>query len=181
MEILDQPLPNLLVIKNPIFQDERGYFFEAFQENKFKSLGLDVRFVQDNVSSSKKGVIRGLHAQKDPYAQGKLIRVLKGKVWDVAVDFRPQSPTFGQHYGLYLEEGDGLSFWIPPGFLHGFIALTDNTLFSYKVSGGLYHKESEIGVLWNDPELGIQWPTQNMEPIVSEKDQVLPLFKDLTL
>lgn len=179
MHILAEPLPGLIVFENPVFTDERGYFFESFQEEKLKAAGLGFSFVQDNISCSKKGVIRGLHAQKSPFAQGKLVRVLKGRVWDVAVDIRKSSPTFGLHYGLELSEMDGKSFWIPPGFLHGFISLEDDTLFAYKVSGGIYNKESEIGVKWDDTTLKINWPVGNIDIIVSSKDSELPAFEDL--
>jgi dTDP-4-dehydrorhamnose 3,5-epimerase len=155
-----------------IFEDERGYFFESYNKSVFHSNGILEEFVQDNQSFSRKGVLRGLHFQKEPYAQGKLVKVSLGKVLDVVVDIRKGSPTLGQHAKFLLEAHKNNMLYIPPGFAHGFVTLED-AIFTYKCTN-LYHKESEGGVLWNDPEIGIDWTISN--PIVSGKDlQLKPL------
>lgn len=165
-----------LIIQPRVFNDSRGYFFESYNEKVFQEHGLPTSFVQDNQSLSQKGTVRGLHFQADPWAQGKLVRVLKGAVIDVAVDIRKGSPTYGQHYAIKLTEENKTLFWVPPGFAHGFSVLEDNTIFLYKCTN-LYHKASEGGLLWNDPQLNINWGVENA--IVSEKDLLLPSLTNL--
>lgn len=178
MNIIETPIKDLLIIEPKIWRDERGYFFESYNQNAFKEVGIKLEFVQDNQSFSQKGALRGLHAQANPHAQGKLVRVVKGKVLDVAVDIRKNSPTFGQHFSTELTAENFRMLWVPPGFLHGFVTLEDDTLFSYKCTN-LYHKDSEIGVMWDDKDLGIDWGIPENETIVSAKDQQLSSFKDL--
>ncbi len=176
MKMTPAPLNGLLVLEPAVHTDERGSFSETFNEQVWTELtGLKNDFVQDNQSISRKGVLRGLHFQKPPFAQGKLVRVTKGKVWDVAVDMRKNTLTFGQYWGLELSAENKKQLWIPPGFAHGFVALEDDTVFLYKCTA-LYNKESEGGLRWDDPGIAIKWPMEN--PIVSEKDQKLPGFND---
>jgi dTDP-4-dehydrorhamnose 3,5-epimerase len=166
----------LILVKPRIFNDDRGYFYESYNSELFKKAGIPHEFVQDNQSLSAKNVLRGLHFQKPPYSQGKLVRVLSGAVLDVAVDIRKSSPTFGQHIVVELSAANKLMLWIPPGFAHGFLSLEDQTIFLYKCTAP-YHKESESGIIWNDPELGIDW---NMtDPLVSGKDLELPVFSKM--
>lgn len=175
MEIIKTPIADLLIIQPQVFRDDRGYFFESFNHQRFIDAGLDLHFVQDNESKSQKGVLRGLHFQNPPYAQGKLVRVIKGSVMDVAVDIRSKSETYGQYFALELNEVNKTMLWIPPGFAHGFVTLEDDTIFSYKCTN-MYNKASEGSVLWNDPDLNIDWNIEN--PNLSEKDKVSPFFKD---
>jgi len=169
-------IEGLLEIEPNVFQDDRGYFLESFRQDVLRSIGIDASFVQDNESASKKGVLRGLHFQVPPYEQGKLVRVIKGSVLDVAVDIRVGSPTFGKHCSILLSEQNKKQFWIPPGFAHGFLVLEDDTIFSYKCTG-YYHKDSEGALRWDDPALDIQW--NFTDPILSEKDKVAPLLSEL--
>lgn len=178
MEFQQAPLPGLAVITPKVWRDDRGYFIETYNERVFRENGLDLHFVQDNLSVSRKGTLRGMHAQAGANAQGKLVRVASGKVLDIVVDIRKSSPTFGQHFAIELTGENAIMLWIPPGFLHGFIALEDNTLFTYKVTG-FYDKAGEVGVRWDDPQLGIRWPLAADQLIVSDKDQALPLLKDI--
>ncbi len=164
-----------LLIQPRVFFDERGYFFESYNKDIFNKLGVDEEFLQDNQSLSQKGALRGLHFQAPPFAQGKLVRVARGAVYDVIVDIRKNSPTYGQHYGVELSETNFTMLWIPVGFAHGFSTLADNTLFQYKCTQ-VYNKASEGGVIWNDPEIAINW--QVNDPILSEKDLQLPELKD---
>jgi dTDP-4-dehydrorhamnose 3,5-epimerase len=175
LKITTNQINGILIIEPQIFRDSRGYFFESYNEEKFNEVGIDAKFVQDNQSLSQKGAIRGMHFQAPPYAQGKLVRVAQGAVMDVVVDIRKNSPTYGQSFTILLSAENQLMFWIPPGFAHGFETLIDNTLFLYKCTNG-YNKASEGGLFWNDPALEIKW--QTAEPIVSDKDQILPLLKD---
>jgi dTDP-4-dehydrorhamnose 3,5-epimerase len=175
MDVIKTDIEGLLIIQPRIFKDIRGYFFESYNVNSFSSVGIDEVFIQDNESSSSKGVLRGLHFQKPPFAQGKLVRVVHGKVLDVAVDLRKASPTYGKHYSIELSTQNKTMFWIPPGFAHGFVALEDDTTFTYKCTQ-VYHQASEGCLLWNDPELNIDWTILN--PIVSEKDNEGSLFLD---
>jgi dTDP-4-dehydrorhamnose 3,5-epimerase len=168
-------IEGLLVIKPDVFEDSRGYFFESYNEEKFRQLGLDVKFLQDNESKSGKGVLRGLHFQVPPYQQGKLVRVIKGAVLDVAVDLRKSSPTFGKWASIELSEKNKWMYWIPAGFAHGFLTRDANTIFFYKCTQ-VYSRESERGIIWNDPDLRINWG--NLEPLVSEKDQTAGKFRD---
>ena len=175
MEISKTHLEGLLVIKPRVFGDDRGCFFESWSKQSFTEVGLDLDFVQDNQSISSKGVLRGLHFQNLPYAQGKLVRVIKGAVLDVALDIRKNSPTYGQHFSIELSEENKTIVWIPPGFAHGFATLKDNTIFTYKCTE-VYNKESEGALLWNDKDLNINWEIN--DPLVSEKDLVAGNFKN---
>ncbi len=176
MEITSFDIEGPLLIKPRIFFDERGYFFESYNEQQFNKAGLSWKFVQDNESNSKKGVLRGLHFQHPPFDQGKLVRVLKGSVMDIAVDIRKSSPTYGKYVSAKLSAENHLMMWIPPGFAHGFISLEDDTLFLYKCTNN-YHKESESGILWNDLDLSIDWG--HPSPLVSEKDLELKPFCEI--
>ncbi|HLT75439.1 MAG TPA: dTDP-4-dehydrorhamnose 3,5-epimerase [Ohtaekwangia sp.] len=175
MQVIETPFEGLLEIIPTLYQDSRGWFYESFKETTFKAAGINYRFVQENQSFSRKGVIRGLHFQRDPHAQAKLASVLMGKVLDVVVDLRPASRTFGQVYTCVLDGVRRNMLMVPDGFAHGFAALEDSFFF-YKCSN-FYHKESESGIIWNDPQLAINWQVEN--PIVSEKDQLLPTLDEL--
>lgn len=164
-----------MIIEPKVFTDPRGYFYESYNAEMFKAAGIDAVFVQDNQSMSHKGATRGLHFQAPPFEQGKLVRVVQGAVIDVVVDIRKNSPTYGKSFSVELSAANNLMFWIPPGFAHGFETLEDKTIFLYKCTN-VYHKQSEGGLYWNDPALGISWQSQS--PIVSEKDEVLPMLKD---
>ena len=174
MIFLPATLQDVWIIKPRKFYDERGHFFESFNAALWEAQGFKEAFVQDNQSFSVKGVIRGLHFQESPYAQGKLVRVLQGRVLDVAVDLRPESATYGQHEVFDLDGNEGTMVYIPAGFAHGFVALEDS-IFHYKCTQG-YCKEAERGIRWDDPVLNIAWGVSN--PIVSDKDQVLPSFEE---
>lgn len=170
-------ISGLLIITPDVFADERGFFMESFQEKRYQEiLGRDIHFVQDNLSQSKKGVLRGLHYQALPMAQGKLVSVLQGRVLDVAVDIRFGSPTFGKYVAVELSAENHKQFWIPAGFAHGFVALEDATLFAYKCTN-VYSKEHDRGIRFDDPALGIKWEGENL--IVSEKDQKHPFLKEI--
>lgn len=175
MNIISTPISGLLVIEPKVFKDHRGYFYESYNATAFKEAGIDAVFVQDNQSLSQKGILRGLHFQAPPHAQGKLVRVIKGAVLDVVVDIRKTSPTYGQHYSIELTEENFKMFWIPEGFAHGFLTLKDDTIFSYKCTD-VYNKSSEGGLLWNDRDLNINWGITN--PVLSEKDTQNPVLKD---
>ncbi len=170
-------IPGLYVVEPTVFEDERGYFMETYNYDEFKSAGLYSVFVQDNQSKSVKGVLRGLHFQKE-YPQGKLVRVLKGEVFDVAVDIRPKSPTYKSWYGIVLSEGNKKQLYIPEGFAHGFLVLSDEAVFAYKCTD-FYHPEDEGGIAWNDPTIGIEWPLDRVEDIIlSDKDKRWPNFSE---
>lgn len=179
MKILPTPIADLMVIEPKVWKDSRGYFFESFNRKTIEEAGIKDEFVQNNQSFSQRGTLRGLHAQKAPFAQGKLVRVIKGRVLDVAVDIRKNSPTYGQHFSIELSGENHKQLWVPPGFLHGFITLEDDTIFSYKVTN-YYDKDSEIAVIWNDKDLNINWGNEvNADEILlSDKDKDLPSFKD---
>jgi dTDP-4-dehydrorhamnose 3,5-epimerase len=179
MNIIETPIADLFVIEPKVWKDNRGYFYESFSARAFTDAGINASFVQDNQSFSQKGTLRGLHAQKDPFAQGKLVRVIQGKVLDVAVDARKDSATYGQHYSIELSGENHRQLWVPPGFLHGFLTLEDETIFTYKVTA-YYDKDSEVGVIWNDSDLNINWSKElsKEELLLSDKDLVLPAFKD---
>ena len=179
MNFLETPIKDLLIVEPKVWNDPRGYFFESYNCNYFVEAGIEADFVQDNQSLSQRGTLRGLHAQGPPFAQGKLVRVIQGKVLDIVVDIRKNSATFGKSYSLELSGENKLMLWIPPGFLHGFSTLADNTVFSYKVTN-FYDKASEVGVRWDDPDLNIDWKLEKDEIILSEKDKVLPFLKDIT-
>ncbi len=170
------PIEGLLLVEPRVFEDERGFFMETFKASEFKMHGLDPSFVQDNHSRSRKGVLRGLHFQRPPHEQAKLLRVVAGAVWDVAVDLRPGSSSYGRWYGLELSASNRRMFLIPAGFAHGFVTLADGTELLYKCSLE-YHKESDTGVRWDDPDLHIDWPIR--EVTVSKKDAKLPFLRDL--
>ena len=174
------PIDGLLVIEPKVFADERGFFMESFKASDFAAFGITQNFVQDNHSKSRKGVIRGLHFQRAPYAQGKLVRVTRGRAWDVAVDLRKGSPTFGTWCAVELSADNHLLFWIPEGFAHGFLALEDDTELLYKCTAE-YNPTSDGGIRWNDPDIGVAWPQIGVSPLLSSKDAVLPLLKDCTL
>lgn len=175
MDVSTTNIEGLLVIQPKVFGDERGYFFESFRDDVLNNHGVSSKFVQDNQSKSNKGILRGLHFQKAPHAQGKLVRVVKGSVLDIALDIRTNSPTYGHHFSIELNEVNKTIFYIPPGFAHGFLTLEDNTLFSYKCTN-YYNLESEDSVLWNSESLNIDWGIEN--PILSEKDKTAPNFTD---
>jgi dTDP-4-dehydrorhamnose 3,5-epimerase len=175
MKFTGTDIEGLLILEPSVFRDERGIFLEYYNEREFRANGINIDFVQDNQSISKKGVIRGLHFQEHPHAQGKLVRVAAGIALDVAVDIRPGSSSYGKTFSIELSSENNKMLWIPGGFAHGFEALTDDMIFTYKVSQ-YYHKESECGILFNDPDLDIAWKSSS--PIVSEKDLQLLTFKE---
>jgi dTDP-4-dehydrorhamnose 3,5-epimerase len=168
-------IPDLFVFEPNVFEDSRGYFFEAYNEHLFQQQGINIRFVQDNQSKSSYGVIRGLHYQLPPFAQAKLIRVLQGSILDVAVDIRKGSPTFGQSYIVELSAENKKQLLIPAGFAHGFSVISDTAIVLYKCDQ-FYNKESEGGILYNDPSLNIDWQIESGKEVVSEKDVALPPF-----
>lgn len=175
MKLKETNIKGLVIIEPTVFEDERGYFYESYNDAKFKELtGFNGNFVQDNQSLSQAGILRGLHFQNPPFAQGKLVRVIKGAVLDVAVDIRKNSSTFGQHVAIELNESNKLMFWIPEGFAHGFLSLENDTIFSYKCTN-TYNKISEGCIKWNDKDLNINWGIEN--PIVSSKDEEGSDFK----
>lgn len=177
MKIIKTHIQGLLIIEPDIFKDHRGYFIESYSEKKFIDLGITNHFVQDNESQSTYGVIRGLHYQIGEFSQAKLVRVIKGKVLDVAVDLRKNSPTFGQWFSIELDEQNKKMFFIPKGFAHGFSVLSDVAIFSYKCDQ-FYNKNYERGILFSDPQLNIDWKIRSDKVVVSEKDKILPFFKD---
>ncbi len=176
MEVIKTNIDGLLIIKPDVFGDDRGYFFETYSKRKYAEYDIEEDFVQDNISKSLKGTIRGLHYQVGDKAQGKLCHVIKGKVLDVAVDIRFDSPTFGQYFSIELTGEDKTQLWIPPGFAHGFSVLSDEVLFVYKCTN-YYSKPDERAILYNDPQLNIDWKVEN--PIVSEKDLNAKLFNEI--
>lgn len=178
MKFTETFIKDVFIIEPGILKDDRGYFYESYNQKRFKEAGIGVDFIQDNQSLSQKGTLRGLHAQAPPKAQGKLVRVIRGSVLDVAVDIRKGSATYGKHVSVNLSGDNHKMFWVPAGFLHGFLTLEDQTIFSYKVTN-LYQKDAEIGVAWNDSDLNIDWGIDPADVILSEKDKQLMLFKDL--
>lgn len=176
MNIIKTDIDGVVIIEPRIFNDSRGYFFESFSERDFNSLVREVHFVQDNESKSSYGVLRGLHFQKPPYAQSKLVRVIKGAVLDVAVDIRRGSPTFGRHVAVELTESNHRQFFIPRGFAHGFAVLSDEAVFQYKCDN-FYAPESEGAIAWNDPSLDIDWRIKPEDVILSDKDKAHPLLE----
>lgn len=174
MTVRPTDLPDVLRIERRVFRDERGWFVESWNAKRYADAGITEAFVQDNVSYSEHGVLRGLHLQRAPHAQGKLVSVLSGEVWDVAVDVRPESPTFGEWVGETLSAANGVQLYIPPGFAHGFVVTGDHAVFAYKCTA-LYSPRSEAGLRWDDPDLSIDWPL-NGDPVVSPKDRCLPLL-----
>jgi len=175
MQIIKDAIEGLITIHPSVFSDERGYFLESFNENDFNQFVFEIKFVQDNESRSMKNVLRGLHFQKPPHAQGKLVRVIKGSVLDVVVDLRKNSKTYGQHKKIILSEKEKNQFYVPLGFAHGFCSLEDETIFSYKCTE-YYHPEAESCILWNDESLNIDWEVN--DPILSKKDMNGISFND---
>ncbi len=178
MEIITTPISDLKIIKPDVFADSRGYFTELYNEARYREYGIEQRFIQDNLSRSSYGVVRGLHFQHGDAAQAKLVSVIVGKVWDVAVDLRNGSPTYGKWFGVELSDENHLQFMIPRGFAHGFSVLSDTALFCYKCDN-LYNKSAEGGIIYNDPALNIDWKIPADKMIVSEKDLLLPHFTSL--
>lgn len=177
MQIEKTPIDGLLVITPRVFKDERGYFLETFNAENLRDTEISTSFVQDNESKSTRGVIRGLHYQLNPYAQAKLVRVIEGVVWDVAVDLRKDSPSFGQWYGMELSGENKKQFYIPRGFAHGFSVLSETAVFAYKCDG-YYNPKAERGIRYNDPDLNIDWRLDVNESVVSGKDLANPLFQE---
>ena len=177
MEFKETNIQGVYVIEPRVFNDARGYFFEAWKRKEFKANVGDVEFIQDNESKSSYGVLRGLHYQKGDLSQAKLVRVIKGKVLDVAVDLRKSSPTFGKHVMVELSDENKRQFFIPRGFAHGFLVLSEEAIFTYKVDN-VYAPQAEAGVRWNDPDLGIEWPIDPKDVLTSDKDLKQPLLRD---
>lgn len=178
MKIIRTDIEGLVVIEPEVFSDARGSFFESFSERRFSDAVAPVKFVQDNESRSTYGVVRGLHFQRSPYEQAKLVRVVKGRVLDVAVDLREGSPTFGRHFAVELSEENHRQMFIPRGFAHGFSVLSEEAVFQYKCDN-YYHPESEGAVIWNDPDLAIDWGVPEEKVVVSSKDAANPLLSEL--
>lgn len=178
MNVIKTEIPDILIFEPKIFGDERGFFFESFNQKIFEeAVGRKVEFVQDNHSKSSKGVLRGLHYQAEPYSQGKIVRCIVGEVFDVAVDIRKSSPTFGQWVGVHLSAENKRQLWIPEGFAHGFLVLTETAEFVYKATN-YYHPESDRGIMWNDKTININWPA-NLPILLSPKDSHQPDFISL--
>ena len=178
MKVNDTPIDGVKIIEPDVFSDSRGWFCEQYNAARYKAAGIAADFVQDNESLSSKGVVRGLHWQAGEHAQAKLVRVIRGAVWDVVVDIRKGSPTFGRHVSIVLTGENRKQFFIPRGFAHGFVVLEDNTLFSYKCDN-LYCKESERGLIFDDPALGIEWPKIDVPILLSDKDRKHPVLADI--
>lgn len=180
MEVIKTPVKDLLIVKADVHPDSRGYFFEAWNRADFKAAGIEVDFCQDNISvSSTKWTLRGLHYQAGEFSQAKLVRCIKGELLDVAVDLRRESPSFGKWDSIRLREGDGQAFFVPRGFAHGFLSLSDEVIFSYKVDN-VYNRASERNLFYADPELGINWGLpEGVKPVLKPADESAPLFKDL--
>ncbi|MFN6433574.1 dTDP-4-dehydrorhamnose 3,5-epimerase [Eubacterium callanderi] len=170
-------IEGLVIVQPSVFGDERGYFMETYNKEEFEKQGLNMTFIQDNESKSKKGVLRGLHFQRK-YSQGKLVRCTQGAVWDVGVDLRKGSPTYGEWAGVELSAENKTMFYIPEGFAHGFVVLSDEATFNYKCTN-LYAPEYDGGIRWNDPEIGVEWPVEGLELLLSAKDQKQPFLKDI--
>ncbi len=180
MEIIETPIKDLLIIKPRVFEDARGFFCETYNAERYHAAGITQNFVQDNMSKSSYGVVRGLHFQRAPHSQAKLVSVSVGRVWDVAVDLRASSPTFGQWYGVELTDANHLQFLIPRGFAHGFSVLSETALFTYKCDN-LYAPQADGGILYNDPDLAIDWKIPAEKMLLSEKDTKHPLLKNAEL
>ena len=178
MTIEKTAIVDLVIINPTVFQDSRGFFFESYNQVKFHEKGINYKFIQDNQSFSKRGVVRGLHLQINPFAQAKLVRVLEGEILDVAVDFRKNSATYGQHVSVVLSADNKKQLMVPHGFAHGFSVLSETASVMYKVDQ-LYHKESERGIRYDDATLAIDWQLEPNEVIISEKDLILPSFEDV--
>lgn len=176
MKVTPLAIADVLLIEPDVFGDARGYFFESFNTRRYRDIGIDLPFVQDNVSVSARGVLRGLHFQQ-PNAQGKLVQVMSGEVFDVAVDLRAGSASFGKWVGATLSAANHHQLWVPPGFAHGFVVTSESALFAYKCTA-FYDKSSDRAVRWNDPDIGIRWPVTDVQ--LSERDASAPLLRDLT-
>lgn len=180
MKVIESGLPGLVIIEPKVFEDDRGYFFESYHEGKLLEQGINTRFVQDNQSKSSYGVIRGLHYQLNPHAQTKLVRCLEGVIYDVAVDVRKGSPTFGQWFGVELSSVNKKQLCVPQGFAHGFSVLSPTAVVFYKCDN-LYNPGSEGGILYNDPDLGIDWRVDSDKAVLSPKDKALPVLKNANI
>ncbi|MBB3323103.1 dTDP-4-dehydrorhamnose 3,5-epimerase [Atlantibacter sp. RC6] len=179
MNIIRTEIPDVLIFEPKVFGDSRGFFFESFNKKIFdEAVNRNVEFVQDNHSLSAKGVLRGLHYQIEPFAQGKLVRCIEGEVFDVAVDIRDGSPTYGKWVGVVLSADNHRQLWIPEGFAHGFLTLSEQAQFVYKTTN-YYHPQSDRGIFWNDPDINIQWPSIDVPVNLSEKDKVQPSLKNI--
>ncbi len=178
MKFTKTKIEGVIIIEPKVFGDERGYFFESFNQKEFEENIGKINFIQDNESKSKKGVLRGLHFQKPPFEQAKLVRCIKGKILDVAVDIRKNSKTFGEHISIELSEENKKQLFIPRGFAHGFAVLSEDAIFAYKVDN-IYKPDYESGIIWNDKDLNINWQLNENEVILSEKDKKLPTFEEL--
>ncbi|OHD53712.1 MAG: dTDP-4-dehydrorhamnose 3,5-epimerase [Spirochaetes bacterium GWF1_51_8] len=174
MKVQAAPLEGLLIVEPDVFQDERGFFLESYNKDKFSQFGIDLDFTQDNHSKSVKNTLRGLHFQTSP-GQAKLVRAVQGAIWDVAVDIRPGSPTLGKWFGIELSAKNKVMFFVPVGFAHGFCVLSETAEVLYKVSS-VYNPQTEAGIMWNDPQIGVEWPVP--EPVLSNRDQNNPSLKE---
>ncbi len=177
MELIATPIKDLLIIKPRVFADARGYFLETYNAERYHEAGIAQNFLQDNMSKSSYGVVRGLHFQRPPYSQSKLVSVTVGRVWDVAVDLRKGSPTYGQWHGVELTDENHLQFLIPRGFAHGFSVLSETAIFTYKCDN-LYHPEADGGIMFNDPDLAIDWKIPAEKMLLSDKDTKHPLLRE---
>jgi dTDP-4-dehydrorhamnose 3,5-epimerase len=177
VKLIETKIEDLIILEPTVFEDERGYFLESYNQKKFEQIAGKVSFVQDNESKSVRGVLRGLHFQKPPFDQAKLVRCIKGKVLDVAVDIRNGSKTYGQYVAVELSDENKKQLFVPRGFAHGFLVLSDSAIFSYKVDN-IYAPNFDSGIFWNDPKLNISWDVNESEILVSEKDSKLSLFSD---
>ena len=175
IKVIETKITGLVVIEPQVFGDNRGYFMETYNQQVFVDAGLDMAFVQDNQSLSRKGVLRGLHLQTK-FSQGKLVRVISGEVYDVGVDLRHDSPTYGQYAGVRLSSENKRMFYVPEGFAHGFLVLSDEAVFAYKCTQP-YHPEYDAGIIYNDPDIGVDWPLDGIDVLLSEKDKKLPTLK----
>jgi len=175
LNVQSTKLPGVLILEPTVHRDERGFFLETYQAERYKACGIDANFVQDNHSCSPRGVLRGMHAQRK-HPQGKLVRVVCGEVFDVAVDINPASDSFGQWVGVHLTEENQHQMWIPPSYAHGFVVLSDVADFEYKCTD-YYYPEDEYGLVWNDPQVAIDWPLPN--PVLKDKDRLLPTLEEL--
>lgn len=178
MKIISLAIPDVKLIEPDVFGDNRGFFMETYRADQFKEAGIPTNFVQDNMSSSKKGVLRGLHFQKNPYSQGKLVRVVRGEVFDVAVDLRKGSPYFGKWVGDLLSEENKRSLYVPQGFAHGFCVVSDEAVFHYKCTE-FYHPEAEGGLRYDDPTVNVEWPLPDLPKITSPKDEKAPFLENI--
>ena len=178
MEVIVTDIPDVKIVVPDVFRDARGYFTETYSEERYVKAGITARFVQDNESCSSRGVLRGLHWQAGKHAQAKLVRVIRGAVWDVAVDIRKGSPTYGKWTARELSEENHAMLWVPPGFAHGFAVLSETAHFTYKCTN-VYAPQAEANCRWNDPDLAIAWPLEGLEPCTSPKDNAAPRFHDI--